>query len=263
LRAEELNIKIQSVQNEIQTLERNSEEAHSHIRRNEETSRFLGRLEQALQLYNRADSSSETATRASDIAIEISKLRKKINERQLQERLSQALRKISSLSNTMVQGLDAEWPNADIQLNIKELTIQIQRGDRLDYLWEIGSGANWLAYHIVVSLALQRFFLELPHHPVPAFLIFDQPSQVYFPRTATSSDGDEDLQLKDEDVDAVRKVFRLLAKATQKYPGRLQIIVLDHADDEVWGGIENLVCVDNWRGSEKLVPIDWEGAQDL
>lgn len=82
----------------------------------------------------------------------------------------------------------------------------------MDYLWEIGSGANWLAYHIVVTLALQRFFLECPHHPVPAFLIYDQPSQVYFPRTKQDEDDKDDFQLKDKDVDAVRKVFRLLTK---------------------------------------------------
>lgn len=133
----------------------------------------------------------------------------------------------------------------------------------MDYLWEIGSGANWLAYHIVVTLALQRFFLECPHHPVPAFLIYDQPSQVYFPRTKLDEEDDDDFHLKDEDVDAVRKVFRLLAKATQKYPGRLQVIILDHADSEVWGGIENLVCKEHWRGTEKLVPIDWTTAQEL
>lgn len=48
---------------------------------------------------------------------------------------------------------------------------------RDDYLWEIGSGANWLAYHIATTLALQRFFLDSPHHPVPALLVYDQPSQ--------------------------------------------------------------------------------------
>jgi hypothetical protein len=41
--------------------------------------------------------------------------------------------------------------------------------------------ANWLAYHIALSLALQGYFLRLPQHPVPALLIYDQPSQVYFP----------------------------------------------------------------------------------
>ncbi len=67
---------------------------------------------------------------------------------------------------------------------ISDLTVKVIRGTRDDYLWEIGSGANWLAYHVALTLALQVFFLGLPHHPVPGLLIYDQPSQVYFPRRA-------------------------------------------------------------------------------
>lgn len=55
--------------------------------------------------------------------------------------------------------------------------------DREDFLWEMGSGSNWLAYDVAMSLALQQFFLSLTNSPVPGLLIYDQPSQVYFPKT--------------------------------------------------------------------------------
>lgn len=131
------------------------------------------------------------------------------------------------------------------------------RGNRDDYLWEIGSGANWLAYHLAVTLSLQRFFLDSPHHPVPGVLVYDQPSQVYFPRRAAGNVF-LNTEWRDEDVVAVEKVFRTLASEVLKAKGRLQIIVLDHADQDVWGHIAGVKLTEEWRdGRQKLVPMDW------
>jgi hypothetical protein len=128
------------------------------------------------------------------------------------------------------------------------------------YLWEIGSGANWLAYHVALTLALQRLFLSEPHHPVPGLLIYDQPSQVYFPkRTARDAEGDggsDAVEWKDQDVVAVRKVFAVLGQEVLAAKGRLQIIVLDHADDAVWGDLPGVTLTEEWRG-RALVPADW------
>jgi len=80
--------------------------------------------------------------------------------------------------------------------------VRVIRETRDDFLWEIGSGANWLAYHVALSLALQGYFLRLPHHPVPGLLIYDQPSQVYFParRAGTLANEELDPTWKNEDV---------------------------------------------------------------
>jgi hypothetical protein len=43
-----------------------------------------------------------------------------------------------------------------------------------DFLWEIGSGSNWLSYHMAITLALHQFFLSLPSCPVPNFIVNDQ-----------------------------------------------------------------------------------------
>lgn len=37
---------------------------------------------------------------------------------------------------------------------------------------------------------------------------------------------------------------------------RLQVIVLDHADEEAWGGIEGVVLTEE-RYERALVPTDW------
>ena len=111
------------------------------------------------------------------------------------------------------------------------------------------------AYHIAVTLALQKFFMTEVHHPVPGLLIYDQPSQVYFPKRA-ARDEIVKPDWKDEDVDAVRKVFSLLGRETVDAKGRLQIIVLDHADEDVWGDLPGVRLAEEWRG-RALVPLDW------
>jgi hypothetical protein len=62
---------------------------------------------------------------------------------------------------------------------------------------------------------------------------------------------------RDEDVAAVRKVFEALGNEIVKAKGRLQVIVLDHAGDDVWGEIPGVTLACEWRGTEKLVPVAW------
>jgi len=135
---------------------------------------------------------------------------------------------------------------------------KVIRGSRDDYLWEKGSGANWLAYHVALIIALQKFFLRDVNHAVPGFVVFDQPSQVYFPkrRSETQDEEDERSEWRDEDIAAVRKVFKVLGEEVRSSEGRLQIIVLDHADEGVWRGLEGVELTEEWRG-QKLVPERW------
>lgn len=168
-----------------------------------------------------------------------------------------ALSRIQSATARLIPQMDAEWPEAPIQLVIDELTVRVLRSDREDYLWEIGSGANWLAYHVAITLALQELFLIDPTSGVPGLLVYDQPSQVYFPKRAARTTAEVDEKWRDEDIDAVRKIFALLAVEVANAKGRLQVIVLDHAHEEVWGDLVGVHLVDEWRNGKKLVPIDW------
>lgn len=247
-----------AVRQEIRTLEGQSAEARKVTTRDEEVSRFLGRLEEALRLYETADISSGLNEEISRLKAEAERLAKIVAEHEVARKLENALNTIQSISSRLIPQLDGEWPDAPVRLIIPELTVKVIRGTRDDYLWEIGSGANWLAYHIALTLALQGFFLRLPHHPVPALLVYDQPSQVYFPaRSPGVGSGDAlDPAWRNEDVVAVRKVFSLLDTIIQKTDGRLQVIVLDHADEEVWGDLSNVHLVEEWRG-RGLVPSGW------
>ena len=110
-------------------------------------------------------------------------------------------------------------------------------------------------------LALQTFFLSQRHSPVPGLLVFDQPSQAYFPEKLLRGVVQEAPRWTDEDSRAVRKAFELFGRVIRDLKGELQIIVLDHAPEPVWGHLPNVSLTENWRTGRKLVPDDWPGAE--
>ncbi|WP_417602033.1 DUF3732 domain-containing protein [Pararhodobacter oceanensis] len=104
------------------------------------------------------------------------------------------------------------------------------------------------------------FFLTTPHHPVPSFLVFDQPSQVYFPRALVDrAESSGDVEWKDEDIRAVRKIFDAFSSVMDSAGNRMQIIVLDHPGEDVWGDFEHVYKVAEWRDGDKLIPESWLG----
>jgi hypothetical protein len=132
-----------------------------------------------------------------------------------------------------------------MKLSISDLMVKVEGHGRDDFLWEIGSGSNWLSYHVATSLALQDFFCETEDSPVPQFLVYDQPSQVYFPQQLTDKKRDEateqeDPTFEDEDVQAVSKVFQVFSDSVAENQGKHQIIVLDHATEDVWASVPNV-----------------------
>lgn len=254
--AEQLLEMLSSVRSEIGILEQSSDEARQVSDRLDRAERFLGRLDQALILYEKADATAGLQSDINDLMSQIARLQRLVSEGEIGRRMASALAAIEADVARFVPHLDAEWPNAPVRLMVNDLTVRVTRGTRDDYLWEIGSGANWLAYHVSLTLALQCFFLRLPHHPVPGLLIYDQPSQVYFPRRAAGDVSDDPIKWRDQDVDAVRRVFKLLGEQTEAAKGRLQIIVLDHADNDVWGDLPGVVLTEEWR-EKALVPAEW------
>ena len=252
--------RLSEVRQEMRDLEKRSEEVDAELKRSEDISRFLGRLTQALTVYDRADQTGPLREEVSSLKGRIEELRIGISDGQIARRQRNALSEVDAEAMRLVKFLDAENPNNPISLLIRELTVQVVDDGKEAYLWEIGSGANWLAYHVAMLLALHVFFLKTPHHPVPSFLVFDQPSQVYFPRALVDrADSSKDFEWKDEDIRAVRKIFNAFSSVMDGAGNRMQIIVLDHAGDEVWGDFEHVYKVAEWRDGEKLIPESWLG----
>lgn len=239
-----------------QSLERTSEEAKQRQYDSLKVSRFIGNLEQSLQTYARIGFDSELDREVAELQERVTAIERVIAEEEIKARIRRALQAVTTNAGRLMPFLDAERPNDPITLSIQDLTVKVLGIDREDYLWEIGSGSNWLAYHVAVLLGLHQYFLSLKNNPVPNFIVFDQPSQVYFPVRAAAGEIVE-TELNDEDVLAIRKVFQVLSDVTTKSAGKLQVVVLDHAASDVWGNIPNLHLVEEWRFGKKLVPTDW------
>ncbi|VVO64147.1 DUF3732 domain-containing protein [Pseudomonas fluorescens] len=245
---------LEAIKTEIKAIEALDTQAKGQALRQSDIDRYLGRLQEAVRNYETAQQDEGLAKRLSEVENKIAALAPSISVDQVRDKTRKILNTLSDYCAQITPVLDAEWKDARIGLSITDLAIKVRHDGRDDFLWEIGSGANWLAYHVAMLLALQKLFLakKTVEHPVPHFLIFDQPSQVYFP-VKRAAQTDEEHELDDEDRIAVRKVFRALATAVNSSEGRLQIIVLDHADEGVWGGIPNVVLTEEWR-DKKLVP---------
>ena len=256
---QELADKLEAVQKRIrvesQALAVQREESYTL----ESISRFLGRIDVAISTYERIGTDSELEAKLDEVTTRIEQLKKEVNESEIRRKLDYALSYLKTEMGKILAQLDVEHPEDPVEFVIKDLTVRVKsQTGRDDYLWEIGSASNWLSYHIALILALQRFFQTKSSVNVPNFIIFDQPSQVYFPRTRNSA-NETKLQLNDDDKIAVRKIFESLSSFVKSAGFDIQIIVTEHADDDIWGNIPDscIHLVEKWRNNVKLVPIEW------
>ena len=139
-----------------------------------------------------------------------------------------------------------------------DMTIKVKKDEYTHkdfYLWETGSGSNWVAFHIGVILGFHFHFIE-KKLPILNFIMYDQPSQVYFPQKILT---EKDKKFEDKDIEQVKKMFKTFENAVKDANGNLQIIVSDHADELVWGDIsdEHKHIVANWSSGEALIPQKW------
>lgn len=162
-------------------------------------------------------------------------------------------------------GLEAP-EGSQIKLDRKELTLRFDsEPNRKDYLWEVGSGANWMGYHIAAFLAIHEFLSLEENKELPpfSFLVIDQPSQVYFPSSHSGDNGlDEDIRelkrTRPTDVTATQRIFSVLAEGLRRSNNHLQIIVLEHAGKEIWKDIPLTHSVESWDvKGDGLIPDTW------
>lgn len=257
---ESVTDRLNGIRREREALTRASDTARDRQFQQSESVRFAGMVTEALRQFEAVSTDSALAQEVEALRVEAVRLEKDLNERDVAAAMRRASQAVSSRIARILPTLEAERPNDAVELSLDELTIRVGGIDRYDYLWEIGSGANWLAYHVATSLALHELFLEQKSSPVPSFIVYDQPSQVYFPKQSASAGDVQDLaqlEIPDEDITAVRHVFQAIADVVVRARGRLQVVVLDHAASNVWGGIDGVELVEEWRHGLKLVPEEW------
>lgn len=223
------------------------------------TERFIGNIESSLDLHRKLGNDSELVEEVRVLKQAVQTLEVELHEQDIETRKHKALRVINKNAGKLLPFLDVENPHDPISLEINDLTIKVHGVERDDYLSEIGSGSNWLSYHLAVLLSLHQFFLGQLGSPVPGFLVLDQPSQVYFPKPISHQDIvlEEEPKVRDEDMEAIRKAFEVMGSVVLQGNGNLQLLVLDHASRAVWGNIDGVVGLPEWRDGVKLVPMEW------
>jgi hypothetical protein len=171
-------------------------------------------------------------------------------------RTENALAYVGDDMTTMAKRLQLSYAADGVQLDPVALTV-IGR-DPSGPVWlnkDIGSGKNWVGYHVATLLSLHRYFVR-HGRPVPHVLMLDQPTQAFFP-SEKRDDPDRKLSdMPDEDQAQVHRIFELLRDTVDDLAGGLQVIVTDHAEiDEPW--FTDAVGANNWRNGRGLVPSDW------
>lgn len=262
--------KLDSVQRQIRVLEVSSEKLKKERYRRDEALRFIGALENSLHTLEEIQDDGGLKEEIASLLEDIENLSGEVSEQQIARRKKVALQTISATISSVLPGLDIEgrYADAPCELSIPDLALKITlKSGAQHFLSEIGSGSNWLSYHVALMVALHRYFSSENSNPVASFVIYDQPSQVYFPRRladegraadkSTESEVDHKDDFTDEDVEAVKKIFKTVANAITQDKGRWQAIILDHAPGSVWNDIPNIYEVAEWRDGEKLIPVEW------
>lgn len=173
-------------------------------------------------------------------------------------RMESILTHVSATMTALVREFKAFFSEFPFRLDMRNLTVVVQRPGNPVPMIRTGGGANWLAYHISALLALHHYASE-NNVPIPRFLILDQPTQVYFPsQTAYESiAGDVKLMQKsDADLVAAKRLFEVLLEFTKTLAPGFQIIVTEHANfADDW--FQKALVEEPWTDPPALVPKDW------
>ena len=224
---------------------------------------FVGRVEQALENVSASRNIDDSREKLKALRYRIAELKRDLDPHKQRQKLRAAIDTVSSKIAHYARLLQLEHANENVRLNIRELSLQFARlSGRTDFLWEVGSGQNWVGYHVAGLLALHEHFMSSSRNPVPRFLVIDQPSQVYFPEAWPSMEKAPNGQTKIDsspDIEGVRRIFGALSQFMDEVTAQFQVIVTEHAGSITWEGIPHVHLVGNWRKGhdEFLVPASW------
>ncbi|WP_187445058.1 DUF3732 domain-containing protein [Rossellomorea vietnamensis] len=253
--------KKKNLNNRIELLLARNKEAQKEFHKNKSLFLFMGQFRSSFELYREILNNDLNEVEIENLREEYEGLTKLLNPMVVQNRTDSAVLNIAQGMFTYLKLLDVDdnYRRIPPKFSIKDLNISVlSNNDNWHYISEVGSASNWVAFHISLMCALQEFFLKLKGSSVPNFVIFDQPSQVYFPKTKSRNNRSLDNKnYEDEDIEAVKKIFSTLASSVSSSDFGWQAIVLDHADSSIYGGIDNIYEVDVWRDGNKLIPPHW------
>lgn len=214
--------------------------------------RVLGRISAFLDQSGHSEDTADLDQRIERARLQVGALEAAISVDEIGQRLDTFVNLISKKMSEFAQRLDLEHGSDSVRLDLKKLTVVADTPTGPIPLNRMGSGENWIGYHVLTHLALHHWYRSRAR-PVPGFLIFDQPSQAHYP---PDQDEDGSLEpLQDEDRRAVYELFELMNDVSVEIGDGFQCIVLDHANIGAdW--FEDAI-VEEWRGENYLVPLSW------
>ena len=221
---------------------------------------FLGHFKSSLENFENLSGNNKLKDELLELDNQHKELLKLIDPLTVKKQLAAATKFISqgTLRYLSTLDVDEKYKKVSPHFNVTDLNISILSED--DHSWhilaEVGSASNWVSFHLALICALHEYCLNLGHSCVPSFAIFDQPSQVYFPRIPRDKEI-VDHNYIDADIDAVKKIFQTLGQAVINSNGQWQSIILDHADIAIYNGIPGIHEVEVWRNGIKLIPHEW------
>ena len=219
---------------------------------------IVGRVSLYLESIPELPDTTELEARIAGLHVEIKSLQDELSDEAILERINSIVSILSRNMTEWAQLLELEHSEYPLRLDVRKLTIIADTLDGPVSMGKMGSGENWVGYHIIGHLALHQWFTRRTR-PVPRFLFLDQPSQVYFPPDNDPEGRHENVQ--ESDRQAVKRMFKLVFDVVQELSPHFQVIITEHADiEEPW--YQDAV-VERWRGGTKLVPEDWPRLEEV
>jgi hypothetical protein len=217
---------------------------------------ILGRISLYLESVPEPPDTKALEEQAQLLRSQSAALEEELSDERVRDRLDSIMSIVGQRMTAWARELDLEHSKFPLRLDLKKLTIVADTADGPVPMDRMGSGENWVGYHLIGHLALHEWFTQR-HRPVPRFLFLDQPSQVYFP---PEKDAEGSMALISEnDRLAVSRMFKFLFDVVAALSPGLQVIMTEHADlNEDW---YQRAVVERWRHGSKLVPDDWSRSQ--
>jgi Protein of unknown function (DUF3732) len=246
----EIEERLRGVQRGIATRIQDSERLRIQHEHFTEQARVSGRIAFYLENVRATSSDSRLSQAIERLRAELAELEQALDDETMQTRLDTALGLINRDLTSYARELGLEHGDNPLRLDVKHLTVIADTVDGPLALSQMGSGENWVGYHVAAHLSLHKLF-RARRRPVPSFLMLDQPSQAHYPPERDERgmiDG-----LTDEDQAAVHRLFELLSSYSAS--GRMQIIVSDHV--ELLDQWFHDSIVQRWRDGIAFVPPTW------
>ena len=212
----------------------------------------LGRISLYLESIPERPSTQHLEEQRNRLGADIDTLEALVSTEVIHEKLESILSLIDCEMTKWARQLELEHSERPLRFNLKKLTIIADSPDGPIPMERMGSGENWVGYHLIGHLAFHKWFAQQAR-PVPHFLFLDQPSQVYFPSEPAEDRSVEDLD--DDDRMKLKRMFEMVFATVESVTPAFQVVITEHADiNEDW--YQDAVR-ERWRGGLKLVPDDW------